>query len=89
VLKSDDRKWDVLPKGLEIKRWAVALLAVLKGILLFDIFSKADASPSGYRVKRDPDASAKNSLFRETASWIRVAIIGERIANTTPIIRKI
>src|SRR3989338_10290730 len=81
---------DIFPlKGLAIYKCAVALFATSSGSLSLPIFSRAAANPSGYLVKRAPEASAKNSRFRDTASWIRVAIIGERIARIMPISKKI
>ena len=60
---------DVLDlNGLEMYKCAVALFAASRSSLSFAIFCKAEAKPSGYLVKRAPDASAKNSLFRETAN---------------------
>ena len=38
---------DEVGNGLEIKRWAVALLATFMGILYEEIFSSAEAKPSG------------------------------------------
>src|SRR3989344_3331523 len=67
--------------GEEMYKWAVALLILLSGIWLLEIFSKAEASPSGYLVKRAPEASARNSRFREIANWISLAIIGVRMAK--------
>ena len=61
-------------KGLAIYICAVALLATLKGVVSFEIFSKALASPSGYRVNNAPSASARNSLFLEIDNLIKVAI---------------
>ena len=61
----------VLPnflKGLEINRWAVEEEAFLKTFPSEAIFSNALASPSGYLVNKTPEASAKNSLLRDTAS---------------------
>ena len=55
-------------KGLEMYKWAVALLATSSASLSLAIFSRADARPSGYLVNNAPDASAKNSLFLETAN---------------------
>jgi len=67
--------------GLTINKCAVALLADFKVCGSLANFSNALANPSGYLVKRAPEASAKNSLFLETANWINVAAIGERIAK--------
>src|SRR3989338_10604693 len=72
-----------------MKRWAVALLATVNGVGSAEIFSRAAASPSGYLVKSAPEASAKNSLFLEIASLIKIAIIGAKIAKTKAIIIKI
>ncbi len=69
-------------KGLLINRWAVELDAFLRTFLSAAIFSKARAKPSGYLVMSAPDASAKNSLLLETASWMIVAMSGVKI-NTT------
>ena len=55
-------------KGLTIKRWAVALVAVFNGLGSEEIFSRALARPSGYLVRSAPEASAKYSLLREIAS---------------------
>src|SRR3990167_903695 len=78
----------LLPNGLEIKRWAVAVLAVFMGILKLAIFSSALAKPSGYLVSSAPEASARYSRRREIASFIKVAIIGDRIMRTMPTIAK-
>ena len=75
--------------GLTMNRCAVALLACCIGRGSLDIFSRALASPSGYRVRSAPDASARNSLFLEIASWMSVATIGAMIARTIPMTRKI
>ena len=57
---------DCFPRnGFEIYKWAVELLAVFNGVGSLEIFSRALASPSGYLVSKVPEASAKNSLFRE------------------------
>src|SRR3989344_1703646 len=58
------------PNGFSKKRWAVALVAVRKGREYAAIFPSADARPSGYRVSRAPEASARNSRLREIAMWI-------------------
>src|SRR4029078_13188852 len=82
-----EKPWPL--NGLTIKRWAVALVAVLRGLGSLEIFSSALARPSGYLVRSAPEASAKNSLFREIESWIRLATIGARIARIIAIMKKI
>src|SRR3989338_5001124 len=72
-------------KGVEMKRWAVARLALsTKGSGSFAIFFRAEASPGGYLVRMAPPASAMNSLFLLIASLIRCPIIGVSIASTKP-----
>ena len=63
----------------------MAVLAFLIGICASDIFSSAEARPSGYLVRSAPEASAKNSLFLEIASCISLAKIGESIIKIIPI----
>src|SRR3989339_190568 len=71
-------------KGFEMNRCAVAEFAVASGTFDALIFSNARASPSGYLVRSDPDASARYSLFREIASLMISAMIGERIMRAIP-----
>src|SRR3989344_840995 len=80
---------DFALNGLVIKRCAVALLARRIGRDGALIFFKALANPSGYRVRRAPEASARNSRLRDMASRISVAVTGVKIAKIRPIISKI
>ena len=47
------------------------------------IFSRAEASASGLRVSSAPDASARYSRWRETASETTCAMIGASTIDTT------
>ena len=62
----------------------MALFATSKTSLSLEIFSSARARPSGYLVRSAPDASARNSLLLETASCMRLAINGVRMARIMP-----
>ena len=85
-MKSPDSPLRTPPNGFEMYICAVAFDAVFIGALYEEILRSADASPSGYRVRSAPEASARNSRRREIASWMRVAMIGERMMNTIPTI---
>lgn len=69
--------------GLLMKRWAIEEDAFFIWLGYVEIFSNAEASPAGFRVMRTPEASAKNSLFLEIASCMRVATMGVSIITTT------
>src|SRR3989344_2084335 len=75
------------PKGFEIKRCAVAVEARAIGERYELIFCRAEAKPSGYLVRSAPEASARNSRLRETASWMSCAASGAKIIEATNAIR--
>ncbi len=56
-----------LRNGLAVYIGAKAWLADFNSIVEPLIFSSAEANPSGYLVYSAPEASARYSLFRETA----------------------
>ena len=68
-------------------RWATPCLIEGVGSIAAAIFSSAEASPSGLRVSSAPEASARYSRWRETASDTICAMIGasriETIQRTT------
>ena len=61
---------------------AVTLFAVDRSRVLLEIFSSAEANPSGYRVRRTAEASARYSRFLDMAKYNSRAKIGARMANT-------
>mgnify|MGYP001023623475 CR=1 FL=1 len=80
VLVQSESFMPALCKGLTIYIGAVTLLADARGMVFCEIFSRADASPSGYLVNLADEASARYSRFLESAKYSSVAIIGASIA---------
>ena len=54
--------------GSTKNRWETASLTFMPPLLIFMIFSRAEAKPSGYRVNSTEDASASNSLRLDMAA---------------------
>ena len=74
-------------RGSWMKRWALAPLAWGISWTSAARASRAEASPSGYRVMWAAEASAKNSRCRDTANWMSRARIGATTASTRATIR--
>ena len=80
--KAKKGSWRIPEKTLLI----VALLATCNSEESPEIFCNAEIKPSGFLVNSIAVASAKNSLFLETASCINLPKIGANIKNINPII---